>query len=109
MPETGDDARDDFSVSMLADQHRAAGASIAKWNHELLSMPESQDNVASVPIQGIHRLLAPRFDAHRPANRANHARSDGRKHRQLEPVLDVLCRTSVGLALSPHTAHRCQT
>ena len=109
MPETGDDARDDLSVSMLTNQHRAAGASIPKGNHQLLSMPEGKNNMASVPIQRIHFLLAPRFDAHRPANQANHSRCHGREHRYLQPVFDARRHTGIGSALSPHTAHRGQT
>ena len=79
MTEARNDARDDFSVSMLADQHGAAGASIAERDHELLGVPKGQDNMATLAIERVHRFLPARPDSHRTADCTNDRRGDRRQ------------------------------
>jgi hypothetical protein len=46
----GDDPGDDFPIAMSADEHMSTGPPIADRNHQLLGMPEGQNNVAPLPI-----------------------------------------------------------
>ena len=46
MTEAGDDSSNDLAIAVLADQNMRPGPAIPRRNHELLSMPEGEDNVA---------------------------------------------------------------
>jgi hypothetical protein len=65
MAESGDDPRDDFSVAMPADQDMRTCPSIADRDHQLLGMPESQNDVPPVLIQRIDRFVTAGLKAHR--------------------------------------------
>jgi hypothetical protein len=58
MPESRDDARDDLTILMLADQHVGPCSTIACRDHELLRVPKREDDVLALTIQGIHLLVA---------------------------------------------------
>jgi len=61
MTEPSNDARNDFSVSMLANQHMGPSTSITERDHELLGVPEDQDNMVAFLVQGIHGFMAASF------------------------------------------------
>ena len=93
MPEFGNDARNDFSILMLADQHVRAWASITDRNHELLRMPKRQNDIATLAIERIHMFVPLRIDTHGPTQSTNDCGADRREHRQLEPGFDPLDET----------------
>ena len=64
MAEPGNDAGDNFSVAMLTDQYMRPRPAIPKRNHQLLGMPESQDDGSFLTIQRIHRLIAALLQPH---------------------------------------------
>jgi len=80
MAEPCNDARDDFSITMLADQDMGAGSPIADRDHELLGVPKRQNNVAPVSIQRIDRLMPTGLIGHRPGDPANNRGSYRRQH-----------------------------
>lgn len=86
MAESGDDPRDDFSVAMPADQYMRACPSIADRDHQLLGMPESQNDVSPVPIQRIDRFVTAGLKAHRTRNTADSRGSNRRQKRTLQPA-----------------------
>ena len=59
MPESCDDAGNDFSILMLADQHVRTGSPVADRNHELLGVPKGQNDIATVAIENFHVFLPP--------------------------------------------------
>jgi hypothetical protein len=50
MPESGDDARDDLAILMLADQHVGLCTTISYRDHELLRMPKRKDDMPALTI-----------------------------------------------------------
>lgn len=58
MPESRDDACDDLTILMLADQYIGSRTTIPDRDHELLRMPKCQNDVLALTIQGIHLLMA---------------------------------------------------
>jgi hypothetical protein len=50
MPESRDDARDDFTILMLADQYVSPCSTIACRDHELLRMPKRKDDMPTLTI-----------------------------------------------------------
>jgi hypothetical protein len=50
MTKPRDDPRDDFPITMLADQYMGTSSPIADRDHQLLRMPEGQNNVAPFSI-----------------------------------------------------------
>ena len=90
MAESRDDARDDFAVTMLADQHMRTRSAIPDRDHQLLGMPKSQNNVAAFTIQPIDRFMPARLAPHRPRDRSNQPGRDRRQQRALGPPLDPL-------------------
>lgn len=64
MAKPRNDARDDFPIAMLADQHMGAGSPIADRDHELLGMPKCQYDVAPVSIQRIDRSMPTSLTSH---------------------------------------------
>jgi hypothetical protein len=58
MPKLRDDARNDLTILMLADQHVGPCSTIACRDHELLRMPKREDDVPALTIQRIHLLMA---------------------------------------------------
>lgn len=86
MAESGDDPRDDFSVAMPADQYMRTCPPIADRDHQLLSMPESQNDVSPIPIQRIDRFMTMGLEAHRTRNTADSRGSHRRQKRTLQPA-----------------------
>jgi hypothetical protein len=80
MPESGDDAGDDLTILMLADQHVGSYSTIACRDHELLRVPKRQDDMPALTIDRIHLLVALRFHPHRPPQPSNDCSSDRREH-----------------------------
>jgi hypothetical protein len=64
MTEAGDDAGNDFSITVLTDQNMRPRSAIPRRNHELLGMPKGQDDVASAPIEGVDFFVAARLRTH---------------------------------------------
>jgi hypothetical protein len=64
MTEAGDDSSNDLAIAVLADQNMRPCPAIPRRNHELLSMPEGEDNVAPRsdidrrPLRGRARQLS---------------------------------------------------
>jgi hypothetical protein len=50
MPESRDDACNDFTILMLADQHIGLSTTITYRDHELLLMPKREDDMAILVI-----------------------------------------------------------
>jgi hypothetical protein len=73
MPEPGHDARDHLAIAMPADQDMRPRAAIAQGNHELLGMPEGQDDGLPLAVQGIDLRLAPARQRHGPSEEPDHA------------------------------------
>jgi hypothetical protein len=86
MPESRDDARDDLTILMPADQHVGPCSTISYRHHELLRMPKREDDMPALTIQGIHLLVALRIHPHRPPQPSNHRSPDRREHRELQPL-----------------------
>ena len=88
MTEAGNDACNDFAIAVLTDQNMRPCSAISRRNHELLGMPEGQDNVASAPIEGVDVFVAARFwtDGRRDAPKQGSA--DWRQQRKLRPTLE---------------------
>lgn len=80
MAKPRNDARDDFSITMLADQHMGARSPIADRDHELLGVPKRQNNVVPVPIQCIDRFMPTGLTAHRSGNTTNNSGRYRRQH-----------------------------
>ena len=87
MPESRDDARDNLTILMLADQYVGSRATIACRNHELLRVPKREDDVPALPVQCIHLLVALRVHPHGSPQPSNHRSPDRRKHRKFQPRL----------------------
>jgi hypothetical protein len=64
MPESRDDARDDLTILMLADQHVGPCPAIACGDHELLRVPKCEDDMPALTIQRIDLLMALRIHPH---------------------------------------------
>lgn len=79
MAKSRDDARDDFAVAMLADQHMGTRSAIPNRDHQLLGMPKGQNDVSTFAIQRIDRLMPTRLAPHRPRNCSNQAYRNGRQ------------------------------
>jgi hypothetical protein len=90
MTEPGNDAGDNFSVAMLTDQHMRPGPAIPEGNHQLLGMPEGQNDGSFLSIQRIHRLIAALLQPHTSLDPTDHQSSERRQYGQLKPSLYVL-------------------
>lgn len=90
MAEPGNDSGDDFSVAVLTDQHMRSGPAVPERNHQLLGMPEGQNDGPFLTIQRIHRLIAALLKPHGASNPADDQGSERRQQRELDPVLDPL-------------------
>ncbi len=64
MSESRDDARDDLTILMLADQHVSPCSAIALGNHELLRVPKCEDDMSALTIQRIDLLMSLRIHPH---------------------------------------------
>jgi hypothetical protein len=71
MPESRDNAGDDLTILMLADQDVGACSTIAYRDHELLRMPKRKNDMPPLTIQGIHLFVALRLHSHRPGQSSN--------------------------------------
>ncbi len=99
MPEPGNDAGDNFSVAMLADQHMRPRPAIPERNHQLLGMPESQDDGSFLTIQRIHRLIAALLKPHGASNPADDQGPERRQHCKLDPLLQSFLQSGFLRAL----------
>lgn len=81
MAESRNDARDDLTVLMLADQHIGSCSTIPDRDHELLRMPKCKDDMLALTIQGVDLLVALRIHCHRPPQPSHDSRPDRRQHR----------------------------
>jgi hypothetical protein len=66
MPKARDNARDDLTILMLADQYVGPCSAIAGRNHQLLRVPKCEDDVLALTVQRIDLLVALRIYPHRP-------------------------------------------
>ena len=103
MAESCDDARDDFPVAMLADQHMRTRSAIPDRNHQLLGMPKGQNNVTAFTVQRIDRLMPARLAPHRTRNRSNQACRNRRQQRAFDPLPNSLLQARAFLA-AQHSA-----
>jgi hypothetical protein len=87
--ESGDNARDDFSVPVLTDQHMRTRSTIPEWDHQLLRMPESQNDVAPLPIKRVHLFMTLLVKTHSPSDPTDDEGTERRKHGEFQP-----CRES---------------
>lgn len=99
MAEPGNDAGDNLSVAMLADEHMRPGPAISERNHQLLGMPERQDDGSLLAIQRIHRLIAALLQPHTSFDAANDQSSQRRQHGKLEPLFQPFLQTYLLLDL----------
>jgi hypothetical protein len=96
--EPGNDPGNDFSVTMSADKHMRTPSSVPDGDHQLLSMPKGQDNVAPIPIQRIERFVTARLTLHRARDAANRSGCDRRQQRTLHPLCDTLLQANPTLS-----------
>jgi hypothetical protein len=89
MTEPRDDARDDFSIAVLADEHMGSRSPIADRDHELLRVPKGQNDVAPLSIQHIDRLMPSGFTAHRSSETPDQGGRDRWEYGKLEPIQKV--------------------
>jgi len=73
MPEPGNDACDHFSIAMPADQDMRPRSTISQRNHELLGMPECEDDGLPPAMQGINLRFALGRQRHGPTEQPDHA------------------------------------
>lgn len=98
MAEPGDNTGDDFSVSMLADQHVRPSPPVAHRDHQLLGVPKGEHDATSFPVQGIDCLMAPGLAAHGPEQDSDQGGRDRRQQRTGRPPSQPL--SEAGLLLS---------
>jgi hypothetical protein len=103
MTEPGDNAGDDFSVSMLADQHVRPRPPVAHRDHQLLGVPKGEHDVTSFLVQGIDRLMAPGLAAHGPKQDSDQGGRDRRQQRTGRPTDHPFLQTTFPLNLQ-HSA-----
>src|SRR5690348_17102210 len=85
MAEMGDDRGDNLAVAVLADEHMAAGATIAKRNHQLLRVPEGENDIAAVAIVAVERLMPAGLQAQCAREQTDDQRGDGGKSGEFQP------------------------
>ena len=101
MPEAGDDPGDDLAVAVLTDEDVRAWPAVPEGNHQLLRVPEGQDDRPPFAIERIDRFRTALLEPHRPTDGADKRRADRRQHRQFDPLLDLfLCRHLYGRRFS---------
>jgi len=61
MSQARDNARDDLTILVLADQYVGPCSTIAGRDHELLRVPKCEDDVLTLTVQRIDRLMALRI------------------------------------------------
>jgi hypothetical protein len=86
MAEAGNDAGDDFPIAMPADQNVRPLPAIAEGNHELMSVPEREDDGLPAAMQVIDRLLSPARQRHGPPQQPDHAGAEKGQDGQQQPV-----------------------
>ncbi len=84
--EAGHDSMNQLAVAMLADQNVCLGTTVDEGHHELPSMPEGDDQMASSFIQVVN--LAPSFgsDPEGPAQESNSPGPQRGKDRQFNRI-----------------------
>jgi hypothetical protein len=87
---------------VLTDQNMRPGSAIPRRNHELLGMPEGQDDVASGPIKGVDPFVAPRLLTHGRRDAPNQRGADWRQQRKLRPTLEAVLQPGPCLSLVTH-------
>lgn len=85
MTESGDDASNNFSIPVLANEHMGTGSTVPERNHELLGVPEGQDDMPPLPIERIDRFLSTRLEPHAFPDPLNDRSAYRRKHREFDP------------------------
>ena len=84
--ESGHDPMDQFTVPVLADEDMGLSPSIGQRHHELPSMPESNNDTPTLPVQLIDLIASLRSDPDDPAKEPDHAGADRREQREFEPM-----------------------
>jgi hypothetical protein len=90
MTEAGNDAGDDLAIAVLTDQNMRANSAMPHWNHELLGMPEGEDNVASASIESVDLFMTARLRTHGRCDAPKQRGADWRQQRQLRPTDEAL-------------------
>lgn len=94
--ESFDDAINDFPVTMLADQNLGVEATVAQGYHQLLPVPECQDDIASFPVYSVNRFESMRLQGHRLAEKPNRSRAEKRQDVEFQCVHLLSCRPFIG-------------
>ena len=79
MTETGNDASNNFAIAMLANLNMRPGSAISDRNHQLLRVPEREDDVASALIEGVNRFMTTRLTMHGRRDASNQRSADWRQ------------------------------
>jgi hypothetical protein len=79
MTEARNDASNDLAVTVLTDENMSPCSAIPRWNHELLGMPEGEDNIGSAPIESIDFFVAACLWAYGRRNGPHQCRPDWRQ------------------------------
>ena len=99
MPKSGNKAGDNFPISVLTDQNLQTRTTVAEENHQLLRVPEREDDRLSLSIERIDRLIAALIQPHRPLDRANQQPPERGQQGKLDPLLQPLFQTGSPPAL----------
>jgi hypothetical protein len=76
---------DQLSIPMLADQDMGLPSPIHQRHHELLCVPEGDDDAVASPVQIIHDLGAFRPDTNHLPEHADQPGAKGRQQCHLQP------------------------
>jgi hypothetical protein len=80
---------DQLPVSMFADQQMGLGSAVSQWHHQLLAMPEGDNDSLSLTVQLIHLLPAHRPEPQSSPQEAYHHGSERWNQVHLQPVHHV--------------------
>ena len=84
------------------------GSAIPDRNHELLRMPEREDDVASALIEGINCFMTTRLTTHGRRDAPNQRSTDWRQQRKLRPTFEPALEPGLYLHLFSHDCHTCR-
>src|SRR5690348_11697282 len=102
MTEVGNDAGNDLAIAVLTNQDISPRSPIPRRNHELLGMPEGEDNVPSAPIHGVDLFMAAGLGAHGRRDAPHQRGPDWRQQRKLRPTLEAGLQSRPWLRLVTH-------